>query len=122
MATSLTPTPPVIRIKRGATFMLGCHAVDKTTGQGADLSLVTVESEVWPEKEGAPKVADLDVVWVNRATGDFELWAPTSGLATDWPTGNLRVDIVYSEVRGGRTIRRPTETFYVRIEREVTRP
>jgi hypothetical protein len=111
-----------IRFKRGATVMLGCKAIDRTTGQGADLSQVTVESEVWPEKEGQAKVADLDVVWVNRAQGEFELWAPTTGLAASWPTGNLRVDIVYSEVQGTRTIRRPTETFYIYIEREVTRP
>ena len=113
-------SPERIVFKRGGAVMLGCAAVDEA-GAGVDLSLVTVTAQVWPEKDGLPKVADLVVEWIDRAHGTYELWAPGSGLATDWPTGNLRVDVVYSQPLGARTLRRSTETFYLYIEREVTR-
>jgi hypothetical protein len=112
--------PERIVVKRGDAVMLGCTAFDET-GAGADLSLVTVKSQVWPEKDGQPMVAEMVVEWVDRPNGAFELWAPGDGLATDWPTGNLRIDIQYSQPQpGARVLRRSTETFYIYIERDVT--
>jgi hypothetical protein len=112
--------PERLVFKRGDTVMLGCTALTDG-GVGADLTLVTVAAQVWPEKEGQPKVADLVVEWVDREHGAYELWAPGDSLATDWPTGNLRVDVQYSQPLGARTLRRSTETFYIYIERNVTR-
>ena len=113
------PTNNVIRFKRGDTVLLGCQAQDEA-GQPVDLTGVTVAAQVWPVKDGQPKVADLDVEWIERAQGRYELWAPEGGLATGWPTGNLRIDVQYSEQQGARTLRRSSDTFYLYIEQDIT--
>jgi hypothetical protein len=112
---------PVQRLvfKRGDTVMLGCAAFD-AAGLPADLTGVDITSQVWPEKEGLPMVAAMEVEFTDRALGTYELWAPGDGLATGWPTGNLRIDVQYSQPHGARTLRRSTETFYLFIERDVT--
>jgi hypothetical protein len=115
---SLTP-PSTLRFKRGDTVMLGCEAFDDA-GQPIDLTGVDVAAQVWPIKDDQPKVADLDLQWLDRAQGRYELWAPGDSLATNWPTGNLRVDIQYSQPSGARTLRRSSDTFHLYIEPDVT--
>lgn len=105
--------------KRGDTVMLGCEAFD-TAGLPIDLTGVEVAAQVWPIQPSQPKVADLEVQWLDRASGRYELWAPGNSLATDWPTGNLRVDIQYSQQSGARTLRRSSDTFHLFIEPDVT--
>lgn len=108
-----------IVFKRGDTIMLGVTATDKA-GLPVDLTDVTVEAQVRHEKESNPWFATLDVVWVDRTLGRYELWAPGDSLATGWPVGDLVADIQYSVVQGSRTIRQSTETFKLYINRDVT--
>jgi hypothetical protein len=114
-----TPNSQAIRFKRGDTVMLGCEATDEG-GQPIDLTGVDVTAQVWPNKDGQPMVAELVLVWVDRSQGRYELWAPGNGLATAWPTGNLKVDIQYSQPSGQRVLRRSSETFFLFIEPDVT--
>lgn len=114
-----TTATNILRFKRGDTIMLGCEAFDDA-GQPIDLTGVEVAAQVWPIKAGQPKVADLQVQWLDRASGRYELWAPGDSLATDWPTGNLSVDIQYSQPSGARTLRRSSDTFHLYIEADVT--
>ena len=112
-------TPQRIVFKRGDTVMFGVTATD-STGQPVDLSDLTVAAQVRPEKASDPWFADLELVWIDRAQGRFELWAPGNGLTDTWPVGDLRADIQYSQTQGSKVIRRSTETFRVYIDRDVT--
>jgi len=99
--------------------MLGCQAYTET-GAPAPLTGITVSAQVWPKKEGSAKVADLEVVFLDQSAGSFELWAPGDSCATNWPVGELAVDVQYSQTVGERQIVRSTETFYILIERDIT--
>ena len=116
----MSTTPPTLVFKRGDTVCLGCTAYSDD-GSPADLTGVTVAAAVRLQRpENAPPVALLDFEPVNITQGAFELWAPGDGLATGWPTDTLRVDIQYTEPLGARTLRRSTETFFLRIDRDET--
>lgn len=99
--------------------MLGCSATDEA-GKPVDLTGIEVACQVKASKHPFQVVATLDVEWVDRALGTYELWAPGNSLSTDWPTGLLLADIQYTSTSGGRTLRKSTETFQVYMLDEVT--
>lgn len=114
----LPEIPQQVRIKQGDTFFVEDHVVNDDTGAAIDLTNVTIISQVW--NKGA-KVADLVVEWIDRAQGAYELWAPGDATTSTWPTGNLRMDIQFTEPAGGtRLLRRSTETIYLLVEEDVS--
>lgn len=115
-----TNSPPTIVVKRGDTVVLGCTAYSDD-GTPADLTGITVAAAVRLQKpDTAAPVAVLEFEAVNLTQGTFDLWAPGDGLATGWPVDTLRVDIQYSQPYGARTLRRSTETFFLRVDRDET--
>lgn len=114
----LPEIPQQVRIKQGDTFFVEDHVVNDDTGAAIDLTNVTIISQVWNK---GVKVADLVVEWIDRAQGAYELWAPGDATTSNWPTGNLRMDIQFTEPAGGtRLLRRSTETIYLLVEEDVS--
>jgi hypothetical protein len=119
MTTPQTMRPPLaIPFKRGDVVQLGCAAYD-TTGAPANLAQHEVAAQV--RTPAGVLVASMDVEWVDREAGTYELWAPGDGRSTGWPLGNLEIDVQYTATTGGpRPMVRSSETFYIHILKDVT--
>lgn len=119
MSTPATMRPPLaIPFKRGDVVQLGCAAKDPT-GAPVDLTQHQIAAQV--RTPAGALVADLVVEWVDPTAGTYELWAPGNARATDWPLGNLPVDIQYTDpTPGARPLVRSTETFYIQILKDIT--
>lgn len=101
-------TQGTIRVKRGDTLVLGWQALD-AQGQPVPLTGVTVSATV--RSPAARLVAQLDVEFVDQAAGSFETWAPGNGLTTDWPVGDLQLELQYTQTMpSGRLLTRSSET------------
>ncbi len=118
MTANLQPAQR-LAFKRGDTVMLGCAALDAF---GLPASLVSIDVAAQARTQAGELVADLELRWVDRAGGTFELWAPADGLSTSWPLGNLAVDIRYTEPAqpGVRLRVQRSETFFLVMEKGVT--
>lgn len=111
--------PQQLPFKRGETYHASIDVIDLETNQPADLTEITVKSQI---RKGSVEVATLEVVWTDRQNGLYDLVSVDGENTLAWPTGILDQDIIYSKVEGGRTIIKATDTFQLLVEREVTRP
>ena len=110
-------TPQSLIFDRGTSLYFGAEALDEA---GAPANLLSVEAACTAEhKEGGDTQA-LELVWVDRAEGRFEFWAPGDGLCTTWRLGTWEARIVYSKVgggAGGRPLVLGTETMNLLIRK-----
>jgi len=83
---------------RGVSLFVGCEALDET-GQPADLTGVDVSARAEHVDGGDAQI--LELVWVDRAEGRFELWAPGDGTCSTWRLGAWEARIVYTRPGGG---------------------
>lgn len=110
-----------IPFKRGDCFFMSIEYVDVDDTTGAQTPHPLTDIEVKSQVKGsAGLVAELEVIWIDRANGKYELWAPGAGLTDTWPVENLQIDIQYTWPAGTKTMRRSTETFYLLLEEDVT--
>jgi hypothetical protein len=116
MATT-TRTPPVISFKRGDTLRLGCAAKTEE-GLPIDLYNYTVTSQV--RTISGDLVSTLESQWIDRTQGTFELRVPGDGRTTGWPVGNLEIDIQYNYFFDTDQVVRSSETFFIRLLKDVT--
>lgn len=112
---SLPKLAKVFEFKVSDTVMLGCAALDEDD-LPADLTGVTVASQV---RDSADELlCDMEVVPVDLSIGTFELWGPADA---EWAAGDFRIDVQYT-TPGLRELVRSSETFYLRMVQDVTRP
>lgn len=109
---------PRIDFKRGDTIVIGCSAKDDA-GAAMNLTGIEVKAQVRVPDTGV-LVADFDVEWVNRAGGTFELWGSESKPSSQWPLGELHMDIEYA-LPGTRNLVRSTETIILYILADITK-
>lgn len=115
MARCLPAKAQVLDFKLGDTVMIGCQALDAQGNPAPIADGMTITSEV--RDEDGELVCSLEYVAVNPAIGTYELWAPDDAA---WTAGNKQVDIQYVSTVGSRTLRRSTETFWLRIIPDIT--
>lgn len=111
--------PQQLPFKRGETFHASVDVLDLDTNLPANLNDITVTSQLWLNSQ---KIVDLEVVWMDRQNGAFDLISPNGVDTLTWPTGQVRQDIRFAKTEFGREVVKATETFYILIEQEVTRP
>ncbi len=114
MPNCLPAKAQVLEFKVGDTVMLGCQALD-ANGAPTPIVGMTVASEVRDEQ--GEIVCALEFVPITPETGVFELWAPVDVV---WTAGNKVVDIQYVSTVAGRTLKRSTETFWLRMIQDIT--
>lgn len=110
--------PQQLPFKRGETFHASIDVLDLDTNLPANLTDITVTSQLWFNNQ---KVADLEVVWMDRPNGAFDLISPENVNTLLWPIGQVKQDIRFSKTEFGREVVKATETFYILIEQEVTK-
>ena len=112
-------SPPTFHFKRGDAFFLGMKALNEL-GTPASLADTTVRSQVRTPRDAM--VAELEVVWVDRNQGTYELRAPGNGLIDTWPVDTLSVDVQYTGLPTGiRENVSSSETFFIQVHKEITR-
>lgn len=112
---SLPKLAKVFEFKASDTVMLGCTALDENDTP-VDLTNVTLASQVRDADDGL--LCDMEVVPVNLTLGTYELWGPADA---PWVAGDFQIDVQYT-TPGTRQLVRSTETFYLRMLPDVTRP
>jgi hypothetical protein len=112
---SLPKLAKVFEFKVGDTVMLGCAVLDEDEAP-ADLTNVTVASQVRDAEDAL--LCDMEVVPVDLTLGTYELWGPADA---EWVAGDFTIDVQYT-TPGARQMVRSTETFYLRMLQDVTRP
>lgn len=101
----------------GTSLYFGAEALDEA-GAPADLLGVDVSCTAEHKEGGDTQV--LELVWVDRAAGRYEFWAPGDGLCTGWRLGSWEARIVYSKAgggSGGRPLVLATETMAILIRK-----
>lgn len=108
---------PTITFKRGDSFFIGLQALNNNM-QPVDMSSVSLSASI--RTLGSELVDDLVCEWVNRSEGSYELWASGDGRTSDWPVGELKLDIQYSQVLStGRNLVRSTKTVFINLVKDV---
>lgn len=100
-----------IKFKRGDTFVLD-GAVSEA-GTPIDLTNWTIRAQV---RMGTQLLAELDIVYVDRAAGAYRILAAPAVTST-WPVNKLQADVEYTTATG-QVI--STETFEVDCQMDVT--
>lgn len=107
-------TQATIQIKRGNTLMLGWQALN---AQGGPVNLTGVTVTPTAREHDGRQIAAMEVVWVDRTIGTFEVWAPGDGRTTTWPVGDVYLEIEYSEpIAGGRVMARSTRSLVAQVQ------
>ena len=101
-----------IKFKRGDTFVL--DGVVSEAGTPIDLTGWIVRAQV---RIGAQLLAELDVLYVNRAAGAYRISA-VPAVTSAWPVNKLQADVEYTTASGQVV---STETFEVDCQMDVTR-
>ena len=110
-------TTQVLIYDRGTSLYFGAEALGEN-GSPADLSQVEVTCLAAHKESGETQA--LDLVWVDRAEGRFEFWAPGDGLCTNWRMGGWEARIVYARPgagAAGRPLVLGTETMNLLVRK-----
>ena len=103
-----------IKHKRGDDFVLAARVTEDDGATPINLTGWTIRAQIRTSTDAL--VAEIDVTVTDVADGRYTLIAAgTDG----WPLGVHRADIEYID-QAGRVI--STETFWVPVERDETRP
>lgn len=103
--------PITFTYKRGVSLYFGSQLLgddgQPVPGTGVDVSCVARHLE-------SGETQTLELVWVDRALGSFEFWAPGDGTCAEWRLGTWGADVVASRsgvAPGGRLLVEATETI-----------
>lgn len=80
-----------------------------------DMSGWTVQAQV-RAKAGGTLVADLELVWIDRAYGSYQLQAKDT---TSWPVGALLCDVQFTDPEGFIA---SSETLTIKLLADQTQP
>lgn len=116
MATCLPAKAKVFEFKVGDTVILGCTAKG-SDGNPYSLSGVSINSQV-RDQDGV-LICSMIVSVVNAAIGTFEIRAPADA---PFVTGDFKIDVQYGIPSSSGEVIRSTETFYLRMIEDVTKP
>lgn len=107
--------PVTIQHKRGDSFDLSGQLLQEAGGPPVDLTGVGVRAEL---RDGDALVAGLSAVVTDAAAGKYSISKPFAD-TEGWPVKNLSMDVEFTWTGG---LRRSTETFIVRILKDITLP
>lgn len=104
------------KYKQGVSLYFGSQLLGDDdlpmSGIGVDVSSAAKHVET-----GA--VQTLELVWVDRANGGFEFWAPGDRTCATWAPGTWECDVLVSRAGaapGGQALVEATETVHLVIE------
>ncbi len=110
-------THPALIVDRGTSLYFGGEAL-RDDGTPDDLTGVDVSCNAEHKESG--DVVAMALVWVDRAQGRFEFWAPGDGLAADWRLGAWEARVLLARPGagpGGRVLVLGTETIQLLLRR-----
>ena len=107
--------PITFTYKQGVSLYFGSQLLGDdglpTTGTGVDVECVAKHVETGETRT-------LESVWVDRAGGSVEFWAPGDGTCATWRLGTWEADVQASRAGvapGGRALVEATETIHLVI-------
>lgn len=109
-------TPVTFAYKLGTSLWFGSQLQDDA---GADASGTGVDVSCIAEHKESGEQKTLELVWIDRAQGRFEFWAPGDGTCADWRLGAWACDVQCIRVgagSGGRNLVLATESINLFIQ------
>ena len=102
--------------KQGTSLWFGCELLDDA---GAPASGLGVDVACTAEHKASSDTRAMTLVWIDRAQGRFELWAPGAGTCSDWATGMWLCDVQCTRegaATGARALVLASETIGLMIQ------